>query len=91
MVSSSAEPSVICHKPGMTSTANERSSSNSQRADEGGGDRAGAGEDGHEDEAAGRGPVRHVGIDMADGQRRERAAEAAEHAGDHQLDMDRCR
>ena len=59
-----------------------------QRADEGRGDRAGAGQDRDEDEAAGRRPVGHVGIDMADRERGQRAAEAGKHAGDHDLDVD---
>ena len=61
-----------------------------QRADEGGGDRAGAGEDGDEHEAARGRPIRHVGIDMRHRQRRERAAEAGEHPGNHQLEMDQA-
>src|SRR6185436_9875492 len=36
----------------------------------------GAGEDGDEDELAGSGPERHIGIDVADGGRGERAAHA---------------
>ena len=37
---------------------------------------------------AGGRPIGHVGIDMADRQRGERAAEAAEQPGDHELGMD---
>src|SRR6185312_6548923 len=44
---------------------------------------AGAGEDRDEDEFAGGGPVGHLGIDVSDRGRGERAADAGERACDH--------
>ncbi len=60
IVNSNAEPRMICQVPGMRSTAIERTSSNTKRADECGRDRARAGQDRDEDEAAGRRPIGHV-------------------------------
>src|SRR5262245_17149893 len=45
-----------------------------QGTNEGGCNRSGPGQNGDEDEAAGRGPICHVRIDMADGERGERTA-----------------
>src|SRR5712692_7712027 len=59
-----------------------------QRAEERGEHAAGAGEDGDEDELARGRPVGHLGVDVADRGRSERAAHPGERRGDHVLDVD---
>ena len=81
MVSSSTEPSSICQSCGSTVERERAHRLEHQRSDEGRPDRSGAGEDGDEYEFAGGRPVGHVGIDMADRERGERAADAAQRAG----------
>jgi len=77
MVNQQAPPRKICHVPGKRSYAIDLSNSKRERADECGGDRTGAGEMVTKHKAAGGGPVGHVGIDVLDRERRQRAADAA--------------
>src|SRR5258708_30411135 len=78
-----------CHLPGIRRIFIGKTADGleDERAEERGEDAAGAGQDADEHKLAGRCPVRHFGIDVTDGDRRERAAHAGEHRGDHIIDM----
>src|SRR5258705_3370432 len=58
-----------------------------ERAEEGSKDAAGAGQNADEDELAGGCPVRHLGIDVTNGDRRECAADTGQHRGNHVIHM----
>ncbi len=79
---------MSCQAPGSRSTAMEQDKFEDQRTDEGRRDRARAREDGDEDEPAGGGPISHLRIDMLNDERTERTADARQHAGDDELEMD---
>ncbi len=65
----------------------ERTSSNKNEPDERRSDRTGARKNGDEHEAARRRPIRHVGVDVADRKRGERAADPGKNARNDEFEM----
>ena len=88
MIASMAMPSDICQTLGAYWLATVRSASKIDGGEERRQHVAGAAEDGDEHELAGGGPVGGVRVDVADRERRERAAQAGERRGDHVVDVD---
>ena len=86
MISKRKTPSAPCQVLGKYWLEKERTNSRRTGGDEHGGDADIAAQNGEEDEFARSRPEGEIGIDMAERERRQRAADATEDGGNHEID-----